>query len=117
MDLDMYKHPSTQANFVKLTSYGNLMIPAGDGELASGLSGKGRMAEPQEIIDFIERDILSKLPLKGKSCLITAGPTYEAIDPVRFIGNHSSGKMGAAIALELANQGAQVQLSQYLVCS
>ncbi|MFT5926350.1 MAG: phosphopantothenoylcysteine decarboxylase/phosphopantothenate--cysteine ligase [Rubritalea sp.] len=110
MDLDMYKHPSTQANFVKLTSYGNLMIPAGDGELASGLSGKGRMAEPQEIIDFIERDILSKLPLKGKSCLITAGPTYEAIDPVRFIGNHSSGKMGAAIALELANQGAQVQL-------
>ncbi|MFT4839052.1 MAG: phosphopantothenoylcysteine decarboxylase/phosphopantothenate--cysteine ligase [Nonlabens sp.] len=110
MDLDMYKHPSTQHNFDQLTSYGNLMISAGDGELASGLSGKGRMAEPEEIIQFIEQNISSKLPLRGKTCLITAGPTYEAIDPVRFIGNHSSGKMGAAIALEMANQGAQVHL-------
>jgi phosphopantothenoylcysteine decarboxylase/phosphopantothenate--cysteine ligase len=110
MDLDMYKHPSTQANFEKLISYGNIMIPSGDGELASGLSGKGRLAEPDEIIKFIEQDIQSKLPLTGKACLITAGPTYEAIDPVRFIGNHSSGKMGASIAIELANQGAQVQL-------
>lgn len=110
MDLDMYKHPSTQNNFDQLTAYGNLMIPAGDGELASGLSGKGRMAEPEEIVHFIENEISSKLPLKNKTCLITAGPTYEAIDPVRFIGNHSSGKMGAAIALELANRGAQVKL-------
>jgi phosphopantothenoylcysteine decarboxylase/phosphopantothenate--cysteine ligase len=110
MDLDMYKHPSTRANFEKLASYANIMIPAGDGELASGLSGKGRMAEPQEIVEFIELDILSKLQLTGKSFLITAGPTYESIDPVRFIGNHSSGKMGAAIALELASQGAQVKL-------
>lgn len=110
MDLDMYKHPSTVANFDKLASYGNLMIPAGDGELASGLSGKGRMAEPEEIIQFIEQHIESQLPLRGKTFLITAGPTYEAIDPVRFIGNHSSGKMGAAIAMELATQGARVHL-------
>lgn len=110
MDLDMYKHPSTSANFDKLAAYGNLMIPAGEGELASGLSGKGRMAEPEEIIHFIEQDIQSKLVLHGKSCVITAGPTYEAIDPVRFIGNHSSGKMGAALALEMANHGARVIL-------
>jgi len=110
MDLDMYKHPSTQNNFDQLNAYGNLMIPAGDGELASGLSGKGRMAEPEEIVSFVEKEISSKLPLKDKVCLITAGPTYEPIDPVRFIGNHSSGKMGAAIALELANRGASVKL-------
>lgn len=110
MDLDMYKHPSTQHNFEQLVSYGNHMIPSGTGELASGLSGKGRMAEPEEIITFIECYIKNQLPLMGQKVLITAGPTYEAIDPVRFIGNHSSGKMGAAIALELANRGAQVLL-------
>ncbi|ALM21868.1 phosphopantothenoylcysteine decarboxylase [Nonlabens sp. MIC269] len=110
MDLDMYKHPSTLHNFEKLKSYGNLMIPAGDGELASGLSGKGRMAEPEEIITFVENDILSKLPLHDKKVLITAGPTHEAIDPVRFIGNHSSGKMGAALAVQAAEMGAQVHL-------
>lgn len=110
MDLDMYKHPSTLHNFEKLESYGNLMIPAGEGELASGLSGKGRMAEPEEIITFVENDILSKLPLHDKKVLITAGPTHEAIDPVRFIGNHSSGKMGAALAVQVAEMGAQVHL-------
>jgi phosphopantothenoylcysteine decarboxylase/phosphopantothenate--cysteine ligase len=110
MDLDMYKHPATAHNFEQLENYGNRMIPAGEGELASGLSGKGRMAEPEQIIKFIEKDIESQLPLKGKRCLITAGPTHEAIDPVRFIGNHSSGKMGAAIAMEMASQGAQVTL-------
>ncbi len=110
MDLDMYKHPSTQHSFEKLSSYGNIIIPAGDGELASGLSGKGRMAEPEEILSFIEEDIEKQLPLKGKRVLITAGPTYEPIDPVRFIGNHSSGKMGAALALEAAQLGALVTL-------
>jgi phosphopantothenoylcysteine decarboxylase/phosphopantothenate--cysteine ligase len=110
MDLDMYLHPSTTHNFDKLAEYGNIMIPAEDGELASGLSGKGRMAEPENIVDFIKNHLLSKLPFKDKRCLITAGPTHEAIDPVRFIGNHSSGKMGVAIALELANRGAQVTL-------
>jgi phosphopantothenoylcysteine decarboxylase/phosphopantothenate--cysteine ligase len=110
MDLDMYKHPSTLDSFLKLNSFGNIIIPAENGELASGLSGEGRMAEPENIITFIENDILDKLPLKGKKILITAGPTYEAIDPVRFIGNHSSGKMGFDIANEAANQGAEVVL-------
>lgn len=110
MDLDMYKHPSTQANFDKLASYGNLMIPAEDGELASGLSGQGRMAEPENILTFIENDLVAKMPLRGKKCLVTAGPTHEAIDPVRFIGNHSSGKMGMAIAQDLADRGADVML-------
>ena len=110
MDLDMYKHPSTANSFEQLINYGNVMIPAASGELASGLEGKGRMAEPEDIIAFIEADISEKLPLKGKKILITAGPTYEAIDPVRFIGNHSSGKMGYAIATEAANLGAQVIL-------
>ena len=110
MDLDMYKHPSTTFNFEKLASYGNHMIPAGDGELASGLSGKGRMAEPEEIITFIENQLLKEQPLRGKKCLITAGPTHEAIDPVRFIGNHSTGKMGIALALDLASRGARVTL-------
>ncbi len=110
MDLDMYKHTSTIDNLSKLQEYGNVMIPATSGELASGLVGEGRMAEPKDIITFIESDILSKLPLKQKKVLITAGPTYEAIDPVRFIGNHSSGKMGFALAKEAANLGAEVIL-------
>ncbi|MGV9002877.1 bifunctional phosphopantothenoylcysteine decarboxylase/phosphopantothenate--cysteine ligase CoaBC [Flavobacterium sp.] len=110
MDLDMYKHQSTLNSFTKLKSFGNLMIPSESGELASGLSGEGRMAEPENIISFIENDIQSKLPLSGKKILITAGPTYEAIDPVRFIGNHSSGKMGFDIANEAAKLGAEVIL-------
>ena len=110
MDLDMYKHNSTKASFEKLTSYGNKLIPAGTGELASGLVGEGRMAEPEDIISYIENDILDQLPLRGKRVLITAGPTYEAIDPVRFIGNHSSGKMGFEIAKAASNLGAEVIL-------
>ena len=110
MDLDMYKHPSTIANFFSLTQFGDTIIPAESGELASGLSGEGRMAEPEHIIAFIEADLESRLPLKGKKILITAGPTYEAIDPVRFIGNHSSGKMGFDIAASAANLGASVIL-------
>jgi phosphopantothenoylcysteine decarboxylase/phosphopantothenate--cysteine ligase len=110
MDLDMYKHPSTISSFNALRQFGNVMIPAESGELASGLSGEGRMAEPENIIAFIEADLESKLPLKGKKILITAGPTYEAIDPVRFIGNHSSGKMGFDIANAAANLGARVIL-------
>jgi phosphopantothenoylcysteine decarboxylase / phosphopantothenate---cysteine ligase len=110
MDLDMYKHQSTLTNFEAFAKYGNTIIPAESGELASGLSGEGRMAEPENIISFLEKDIASKLPLKGKKILITAGPTYEAIDPVRFIGNHSSGKMGFDIAQAAVNMGAQVVL-------
>lgn len=110
MDLDMYKHESTLHSFNVLKSYGNIMIPATNGELASGLIGEGRMAEPEDIVGFIENDVLKKLPLKGKKILITAGPTYEAIDPVRFIGNHSSGKMGFEIAKSAANLGAEVIL-------
>jgi phosphopantothenoylcysteine decarboxylase / phosphopantothenate---cysteine ligase len=110
MDLDMYKHPSTISSFNALKQFGNIIIPAEKGELASGLSGEGRMAEPENIIAFLEADLESKLPLKGKKILITAGPTYEAIDPVRFIGNHSSGKMGFDIANAAANLGAQVVL-------
>ncbi|RDK86863.1 bifunctional phosphopantothenoylcysteine decarboxylase/phosphopantothenate--cysteine ligase CoaBC [Marinirhabdus gelatinilytica] len=110
MDLDMYQHPSTKATFKKLESFGNIQVPATHGELASGLVGKGRMAEPEDILAFLEHDIAKKLPLRGKKILITAGPTYEALDPVRFIGNHSSGKMGYAIADEAANMGATVVL-------
>ena len=110
MDLDMYKHPSTIATFKSLNEFGNFIIPAESGELASGLSGEGRMAEPENIISFLEADLESKLPLKGKKILITAGPTYESIDPVRFIGNHSSGKMGFDIANCAANLGANVTL-------
>ena len=110
MDLDMYIHQSTKASFNKLESYGNIMIPAGTGELASGLVGEGRMAEPEDIIRFIEKNILDQLPLRGKRVLITAGPTYEALDPVRFIGNHSSGKMGFEIAKAASNLGAEVIL-------
>ncbi len=110
MDLDMYKHTSTKENLNKLESFSNTIIPAESGELASGLLGEGRMAEPESILYFIENDILSRLPLKGKKVLITAGPTYEAIDPVRYIGNHSSGKMGFELAKEAANLGAEVLL-------
>jgi phosphopantothenoylcysteine decarboxylase / phosphopantothenate---cysteine ligase len=110
MDLDMYKHPSTINSFTALKQFGNIIIPAETGELASGLSGEGRMAEPATIIAFIEADLNQKLPLKGKKILITAGPTYESIDPVRFIGNHSSGKMGYDIALAALNLGANVIL-------
>ena len=110
MDLDMYKHPSTLASLAKLKSFNNIVIPATSGELASGLIGEGRMAEPEDIITFIEKDILKNLPLKGKKVLLTAGPTYEAIDPVRFIGNHSSGKMGFELAKVAANLGAEVIL-------
>ncbi|RKS02472.1 bifunctional phosphopantothenoylcysteine decarboxylase/phosphopantothenate--cysteine ligase CoaBC [Flavobacterium sp. 102] len=110
MDLDMYKHPSTISSFNLLKQFGNIMIPAESGELASGLSGEGRMAEPENIVAFLEKDLESKLPLRGKKILITAGPTYEAIDPVRFIGNHSSGKMGFDIAKSAANLGAEVIL-------
>ncbi|MCG9792603.1 bifunctional phosphopantothenoylcysteine decarboxylase/phosphopantothenate--cysteine ligase CoaBC [Flavobacterium algicola] len=110
MDLDMYKHPSTLASFSALKSFGNTIISAESGELASGLSGEGRMAEPENIVAFIIADFESKLPLKGKKILITAGPTYEAIDPVRFIGNHSSGKMGFDIAHSAAKLGAEVIL-------
>lgn len=110
MDLDMYKHPSTLESCKILQSYGNIMIPATSGELASGLVGEGRMAEPEDIVSFVEDDILEKLPVKGKKVLITAGPTYEAIDPVRYIGNYSSGKMGFEIAKAAANLGAEVIL-------
>ena len=110
MDLDMYKHPSTVASFHTLKQFGNSIIPAEMGELASGLSGEGRMAEPENIIAFLEKDLESKLPLRGKKIMITAGPTYEAIDPVRFIGNHSSGKMGFDIAERAAELGASVIL-------
>ncbi|HWS59914.1 MAG TPA: bifunctional phosphopantothenoylcysteine decarboxylase/phosphopantothenate--cysteine ligase CoaBC [Flavobacterium sp.] len=110
MDLDMYIHPSTLESFKTLKLYGNIMIPAETGELASGLSGEGRMSEPEHIVAFLEADLESKLPLKGKKILITAGPTYEAIDPVRFIGNHSSGKMGFDIAKSAASLGASVVL-------
>ncbi len=110
MDLDMWKHPSTQANISKLSSYGNILIPPGKGELASGLVGEGRLAEPEEILDFLVKFSTKGLPLYGKRALVSAGPTYEAIDPVRFIGNHSSGKMGYAIAKQLEALGADVTL-------
>lgn len=110
MDLDMWKHPATQKNIIALISYGNIQIQPVHGELASGLIGEGRMAEPVDIISFIENELKKKLPLSGKKALVTAGPTYEAIDPVRFIGNHSSGKMGYAIAEELSSLGAEVTL-------
>jgi phosphopantothenoylcysteine decarboxylase/phosphopantothenate--cysteine ligase len=110
MDLDMWKHESTQANIAKINSYGNIVIAPGSGELASGLYGEGRMAEPEEIILFLDEAIKKSMPLYGKKVMVTAGPTYEAIDPVRFIGNHSSGKMGFALADELARLGADVTL-------
>ena len=110
MDLDMFKHPSTSSNISKLKKYGNKLIPSGFGELASGLIGEGRMAEPSDIIENITKELQRNLPLLEKKVLITAGPTYEPIDPVRFISNRSSGKMGVAIAKEAANKGASVDL-------
>lgn len=110
MDLDMYKHESTNNSIKALEAFGNVMIPATNGELASGLVGMGRMAEPEDIVSFIENHVLNGLPLHGKTVLMTAGPTYEAIDPVRFIGNHSSGKMGFEIANAAAQLGAKVVL-------
>ncbi len=110
MDLDMYRHPATQKNMEILRSYGNLIIEPEEGELASGLSGKGRMAEPEEIVEQIRNFFVRTEELRGKKVLLTAGPTYEQIDPVRFIGNHSTGKMGFALAEELAKRGAEVTL-------
>ncbi|MEM9648261.1 MAG: bifunctional phosphopantothenoylcysteine decarboxylase/phosphopantothenate--cysteine ligase CoaBC [Bacteroidota bacterium] len=110
MDLDMYKHPSTLESLEKLQSFGNVMIPAESGELASGLHGEGRMAEPENIMDFITKDLSEGLPLKGKKVLITAGPTHEAIDPVRFLGNRSSGTMGFELAKKAVDLGAKVVL-------
>ncbi len=110
MDLDMYLHPATQNNIRKLISYGNKLIPSGNGELASGLYGEGRMEEAEVIFEVLNIFFLNGQPLKGKKALVTAGPTYEAIDPVRFIGNRSSGKMGFALAQSLANLGAEVTL-------
>lgn len=110
MDLDMYKHMSTKKSIEKLQSYGNILIPPAVGELASGLSGEGRLPEPDEITDFIINYYSKNLPLKNKNVLITAGPTIEEIDPVRFISNHSSGKMGFALAHEAAILGANVIL-------
>ena len=110
MDLDMYAHPTVTENLIKLKSFGNHIIPATYGELASGLVGQGRMAEPEDIVLFLENALTENLPFKDKKILITAGPTYEAIDPVRFIGNFSSGKMGIALANEAVRQGAEVHL-------
>lgn len=108
MDLDMYRHPATKKNLDLLKSFGNTVIEAEDGELASGLYGYGRMAEPESIFKEISDFFRKMKTLSGKTALITSGPTHEAIDPVRFIGNHSTGKMGRAIALELAGRGANV---------
>lgn len=110
MDLDMWKHPATRANVEKLSTYGNHLIPVGYGELASGLTGEGRMAEPEDIISFLDSFFAQNQSLAGKKVLITAGPTYEKIDPVRFIGNYSSGKMGIALAQAAAAAGAEVFL-------
>lgn len=110
MDLDMFAHPSTQKNLDILRSYGNYIIEPGEGELASHLVGKGRMEEPEKIIETLEHFFVQQQDLKGKKIVITAGPTYEKIDPVRFIGNYSSGKMGYALAEECASRGAEVTL-------
>lgn len=110
MDLDMLEHPATKSNIEKLSSFGNHIIAPGFGELASGLTGLGRMAEPEQIIDQLNAFFRGSNKLQGKTVLVTAGPTHEAIDPVRFIGNHSSGKMGFAIAEALADEGANVNL-------
>jgi phosphopantothenoylcysteine decarboxylase/phosphopantothenate--cysteine ligase len=110
MDIDMLQHPSVGSNIQKLASFGNHQIAPGFGELASGLIGQGRMAEPEQIVDFLDQYFSQEKKLKGKKVLLTAGPTYESLDPVRFIGNHSTGKMGFAIAEALANEGAEVEL-------
>ena len=110
MDLDMYKHQSTKDSIAKLEKNGNILIPVESGELASGLVGEGRLAEPESNVSFIEADIMKSLPLRGKKILVTAGPTYEAIDPVRYISNHSSGRMGYEIAKKAVELGAKVFL-------
>lgn len=110
MDEDMWLHPATKINLQKISFFGNNIIPVATGELASGLFGEGRMAEPEEILKWLEIFFSIDLPLKGKKAMVTAGPTYEQIDPVRFIGNNSSGKMGLALANELTKAGAEVTL-------
>lgn len=110
MDEDMWHHPTTLENLAKLQSFGNKVIPVDKGELASGLHGDGRMAEPEAILQYLQDHLFQTRDLEGKRALVTAGPTYEPLDPVRFIGNHSSGKMGIAIAEELARRGAEVDL-------
>lgn len=110
MDEDMWHHPAVRANLEVITGHGCRVIPAEHGELASGLTGQGRMAEPETIIPFIDDLLAGAGPLRGKKALVTAGPTYEALDPVRFIGNYSSGKMGYAVAAELNRLGAEVVL-------
>lgn len=110
MDLDMYAHPGTQRNLAQLEEDGVIVIPAESGELASGLVGQGRLTEPERIVEVLENFFSASDSLKGKTVLVTAGPTYEKLDPVRFIGNHSSGKMGFQIAASLLNQGAKVIL-------
>ncbi len=110
MDEDMWHHPATKKNIEVLKEYGHTILNVNDGELASGLTGEGRMAEPEEILNFLESFLSGKLSLTGKKILVTAGPTYEPIDPVRFIGNYSSGKMGICIAHEFSRRGADVTL-------
>jgi phosphopantothenoylcysteine decarboxylase / phosphopantothenate---cysteine ligase len=110
MDEDMWKHPATKQNINTIKNFGHLVMPVTHGELASGLIGEGRMAEPEAIVTYLEQFFATQNDLKGKKLMITAGPTYEALDPVRFIGNHSSGKMGVAIAQEARNRGAKVTL-------
>ena len=110
MDLDMYKHPTTQDNMKRLQSFGNTIIEPKSGFLASGLEGKGRMEEPEHIVDFLDSALNTQTSMQNKNILITAGPTFEKIDPVRFIGNYSSGKMGFALARECALRGANVTL-------
>jgi phosphopantothenoylcysteine decarboxylase/phosphopantothenate--cysteine ligase len=110
MDEDMWHHPSTKSNLQKLESFGNSIIPVEKGDLASGLYGDGRMAEPETIANYITNNFFLSRQLENKNAIVTAGPTYEPIDPVRFIGNQSSGKMGVAIAKELYNRGARVTL-------
>jgi phosphopantothenoylcysteine decarboxylase / phosphopantothenate---cysteine ligase len=110
MDEDMWLHPATKANVEKLQAIGNRVIPVEKGELASGLYGDGRMAEPEQIISFLEMNFFFSEELKGKKALVTAGPTHEPFDPVRYIGNQSTGKMGVALARELAQRGAAVEL-------
>jgi len=110
MDLDMWTHPATQSNIQRLRNHGNHLIPVGEGELASGLHGAGRMAEPEDMLATLNSFFAARHTLKGQRILITAGPTHEPIDPVRFIGNRSSGKMGIALAQEAARRGAVVEL-------
>ena len=110
MDLDMYAHPANQKNLEALASYGNLILPVGEGQLASGLEGKGRLLEPEKIVSKVTSHFLVQQPLTGKKVLITAGPTYEKIDPVRFVGNFSSGKMGYELAQKAYELGAEVHL-------